>query len=154
LFLFPGFGLFMFGLVTFIAVLPGPLQIGSVRFDVHTLLLSSSALLVGSQIVILFLLAKQFATNNGLIPVGENFLKYRRWMTLERGVVLGAVLTVLGLAGSVYAVIVWAGRGFGALDYSSMMRLVVPSITLLALGVQVIMLAFLSSILDLSLRSR
>lgn len=154
LFLVPGVALVAFGLATFALVLPGPLRIGSIVFDVHTLLIGTSALLVGTQIVILFLLAKQFATNAGLIPVGPNFAAYRRMVSLERGVVLGAVLTLLGVAGGVYAVTVWGAAGFGQLDYSRMMRLVVPAITLLALGVQVIMAAFLSSILDLNLRAR
>ena len=64
---------------------------------------------------------------------------------------MGAVLTVLGIVGILAAVLYWRSQSFGALDYSRMMRLVVPAVTMLAVGVQVIMGGFLSSILDLKI---
>jgi Glycosyl transferase family 2 len=154
LFLYPGLALIGFGLLAYGLVLPGPLRVGAVVFDVHTLVVGMSAILVGTQILIFFLLAKQYAIGAGLLPLGDTFGAYRRIATLERAVVVGAVLTGLGIGGILLAVLDWKHQSFGTLDYSRMMRLVVPAVTMLAVGVQVIMGGFLSSILDLKITTR
>jgi len=153
LFLYPGFFLMLLGFLTLAVVLPGPLRLGSVIFDVHTLLAATAAILVGSEILLFFILAKQHAINAGLLREGPNFRFFRRVTTLERAVTVGGVLIVAGLAGFAWAIGEWGSANFGKLDYSRMMRLVVPSVTSLALGVQVIMAAFVSGILDLKVTS-
>jgi glycosyltransferase involved in cell wall biosynthesis len=151
LFLYPGLALVAFGLLACALVLPGPLHFGSIVFDVHTLIIGMTAILVGTQVLIFFMLAKQYAIGAGLLQIGPNFSALRRIVTLERAVALGALLTVLGLIGVVSAVVMWGEQSFGVLDYTRMMRLVVPAVTLLAVGVQIIMGGFLSSILDLKI---
>ena len=149
LFLYPGLFLIGFGSFAVVLVLPGPLRIGSVVFDVHTLLVGTTALLVGAEILIFFLLAKQYAINVGLLPEGENFRRYRNLVTLERAVFVGAVMTVLGVLGVGTAVWLWAQNALGQLDYARVMRLLIPAVTVLALGIQIVMASFLSGILDL-----
>src|SRR5215470_5036183 len=149
LFLYPGLFLIGFGFLAVVLVLPGPLQIGSVVFDVHTLLVGTTALLVGAEVLIFFLLSKQYAINVGLLPEGENFRRYRNLVTLERAVLVGAVMTVLGVLGVGAAVWLWAQNALGALDYARVMRLLIPAVTVLALGIQIVMASFLSGILDL-----
>ena len=149
LFLYPGLVMVAFGLFAEALVLPGPLHVGSVVFDVHTLLVGMASVLVGSEILIFFLLAKQYGINAGLLPEGDNYRRYRRLFTLERAVLLGAAMTVLGVLGVVVAVWLWAANAFGNLDYSHIMRLLIPSVTLLALGIQVIMASFVSGLIDL-----
>ena len=149
LFLYPGLSLVLLGFLAMAVVLPGPLRVGSVIFDVHTLLVGTAAILVGSEILLFFILAKQYAIKAGLLPEGPNFRFFRRVTTLEKAVFVGAALSVTGLAGLALALVEWGLAEFGKLDYSHMMRLVVPSVTLLALGVQVVMAAFVSGILDL-----
>lgn len=151
LFLYPGMLFSGFGLAIMILVLPGPLRLGSVTLDVHTLMIGSSAIILGSQILLLFLLAKQHAVNSGLLPEGGRFHAYRQLSSLERAILLGILMLIAGASGVAWATLDWASRSFGALDYGNMMRLIIPSITLLALGVQIIMAGFLSSILDLKI---
>lgn len=149
LFLYPGLAMIALGVLACALVLPGPLRMGSVVFDVHTLVIGMAAILVGTQVVIFFLLAKQHAIAVGVLPMGENFQAFRRWFKLEYALLFAGGLVLFGLAGIFLALANWSARSFGALDYSQMMRLVVPAVTLLAVGVQVAMAAFLSSILDL-----
>lgn len=82
-------------------------------FDVHTLLVGTTALLVGAEVLIFFLLAKQYAINVGLSPEGENFRRYRNLVTLERAVFVGAVMTVLGVLGVGAAGWLWAQNALG-----------------------------------------
>lgn len=154
LFLYPGLALIIFGLLANALVLPGPLKVGSVIFDVHTLIIAMGAILVGTQIVLFFLLATQYAVKAGLLPLEPRHSWFLQAMSLERAVILGLLLFVMGIVGVVGAVVYWESKSFGVLDYKEMMRLVVPSVTLLGLGVQFIMGGFLSSILDLGVRSR
>jgi glycosyltransferase involved in cell wall biosynthesis len=149
LFLFPGLFLIGLGVLAVGLVLPGPLKVGSVIFDIHTLLLGTTAILTGSTTVMFFLLAKQYAIAARLLPEGENFRRYRRVSTLERAVLLGAVLVLGGLVGVGWAVWRWHAKSFGDLDYASMMRLVIPSVTALALGIEVVLASFLAGILDI-----
>ena len=149
LFLYPGVAMIGFGLLVCALVLPGPLKAGSIVFDVHTLIIGTGAIIVGTQVVICFLLAKQYATGVGLLPIGANFSAFRRIARLERALLLGGLLTGLGLIGIVASVAAWGAESFGAVDYTRMMRLIVPAVTVLAVGVQIVMGAFLSSILDL-----
>jgi len=149
LFLYPGLTLIGFGLLACGLVMPGPLRIGSVVFDVHTLIIGMTAILVGTQILIFFLLAKQYAIDAGLLRLGPKFQAFRRLVTLERAVMVGGGLVGVGVVGVLGAVVVWSDESFGPLDYTRMMRLLIPAVTALAVGMQIVMGAFLSSILDL-----
>ena len=149
LFLYPGLAMMAWGLAVCGLVMPGPLRMGSVVFDVHTLVIGTTAIIVGMQVVNSFLLAKQYSIGAGLLPRDAAFEHFRSVATLEFALLFGAGLGVLGLGGIGYAVFDWGRHAFGTLDYSTMMRLIVPSVTLLAVGVQIAMWAFLSSVLDL-----
>jgi len=149
LFLYPGLAMIALGLLSYVLVLPGPLRMGSVIFDVHTLVIGMAAILVGTQVLVFFLLGKQHAIGVGVLPLGDNFNAYRRWFRLEYALLFAGLLVLIGIVGILVAVADWSARSFGALDYSRMMRLVVPSVTSLAVGVQIAMAGFLSSILDL-----
>jgi hypothetical protein len=71
---------------------------------------------------------------------------------LETGLVLGGLLTALGIGGTVFAVSNWAKASFGALDARQMLRIVMPSVFSLTLGVQVTCSSFFLSILGLRRR--
>lgn len=75
-----------------------------------------------------------------------------RFVTLETGLVVGGLLVALGLAGSIFAVSGWARTSFGALDSERMLRIVMPAVFSLMLGVQVIFSSFFLSILGLRRR--
>lgn len=152
LFLYPGLFLVLAGLGLMLAVVPSPLIIGSVMFDVHTLLIAMGAILAGIQLWSFFLLSKQFAINEKLLPISARFTTFSNWMSLERAVVLGVLIGTAGLTGVVAAVVGWGLQGFGTLNYQETMRLLVPSLTALLAGVQIIGTGFMASILDLKLR--
>ncbi|HXI95494.1 MAG TPA: glycosyltransferase family 2 protein, partial [Candidatus Acidoferrum sp.] len=52
LFLYPGLALFAFGILLSLALLPGPLYLGSLRLDIHTLLVAGFLALLGYQMVL------------------------------------------------------------------------------------------------------
>jgi glycosyltransferase involved in cell wall biosynthesis len=151
LFLMPGIVLITLGVVGYALALPG-LTLGRVTFDAHTLLFASLAVISGYQSVSFALFAKTFAIVEGLLPADARVERFRRFVTLERGLLAGAAAAALGLWLLLRAVAEWRMRHFGSLDYSETMRLVVPGVTVSVLGFHTILGCFFLSLLDLRRR--
>jgi hypothetical protein len=150
LFLVPGALSIFLGLVGYILALPpGGFWIRGVQFDVHTLLFASLSLILGYQAIGFALMTKIFAIDVGLLPDDRRMTSFSRVATLERTLVAGSVAAMAGVALLIGAVAEWKGVGFGRLDYERAMRLVIPGITLTALGVQTILGGFFVSVLRL-----
>jgi len=151
LFLVPGIALLLLGLLGYGLALPGA-QIGSAQIGVHTLLVASLAILLGFQSILFAIFTKTFATSVGLMPSDDRLERFFVHATLERGLVLGAAAFLGGLALIAAATTEWLGRDFGPLDYPSTLRLVIPGVTLAALGFQTILSGFFVSILGMNRR--
>ena len=65
---------------------------------------------------------------------------------------LWSLLTIVGVVLLFVAINEWRTRGFGPLDYAETMRLVVPGVTLTAVGFQTVLSAFFISVLALDRR--
>jgi glycosyltransferase involved in cell wall biosynthesis len=152
LFLYPGIFLMAVGLAACALLLPGRFVFRGVGFDVHTLLYAFVAVLLGFQLVAFATFTKVFAITEGLLPEDPRMQKWFRWITLETGLIVGSVLVILGLGGSVFAVSGWARQSFGALDTERTLRIVMPAVFALTVGVQVIFSSFFLSILGLRRR--
>jgi glycosyltransferase involved in cell wall biosynthesis len=151
LFLHPGLLLIFLGLLGYGLAMPG-VTIGGAKFDAHTLLFASLALLMGYQAVLFGIFAKTLAVNEGMLPEKPSFTRFYQLMNLERGLVLGALAFIFGMSLLCAAVWQWRAVNFGHLDYAHTMRFVVPGVTLSALGFQTILSSFFVSILGLRRR--
>ena len=149
LFLNPGLLLMVIGAVIGAWLLPAPRTIWGITFDVHTLLYSMVAIIIGFQSVIFAIFTKTFAITEGLHPKGSRVDKWYRFVTLEKGLLTGTAFTVIGLIGSIYALSDWSSRLFGPLDPIQTLRVVIPSILALILGFQIILSSFFLSVLGL-----
>ncbi len=72
-----------------------------------------------------------------------------RIASLEGALALGAVLVVAGIGGALYAILQWRNAAFGALVPSEMMRTTIPSVTMLAIGTQMVFGAFLLGFIEM-----
>ncbi|HSB10358.1 MAG TPA: glycosyltransferase family 2 protein [Blastocatellia bacterium] len=149
LFLYPGLSLVLSGLIAGAWLLRGPVFIGNIGFDVQTLLYVAVAIVIGSQAILFAVFTKVFAISEGLLPHDPRVSSLFRIITLERGIVAGVLLLLAGLAGSMYAVRFWDQSSFGVLDPSRTLRIVIPSITALILGCQIVLSSFFLSVLAL-----
>jgi len=152
LFLYPGMALMLVGSLLGLWLLPAPRPVGSVTFDVHTLVYAAAFVLLGFQAIAFAVFTKVFAISEGLLPPDPTLDKLFQYITLEVGLAVGALLTIAGLMISVYALGAWGSKHFGALDYSHTMRLVIPAALFLALGAQTIFASFFMSVLGLRRR--
>jgi len=153
LFWYPGLILMILGIVGGGALMPGPVPLGSVTLDVHTLLFAAVAVLIGFQAVSFAVLSKFFAVRAGLYRAEEGFEKWIRHLTLEAGLIAGSLLVILGLFLSIGAVGFWSGHGFGQLQPSETMRWVIPGALCLLLGFQMILTSFFLGVLRLDTRT-
>jgi glycosyltransferase involved in cell wall biosynthesis len=149
LFLYPGIALMLLGTALGLWLLPAPRTLGGVTFDVHTLVYAAAFVLLGFQAIAFACFTKIFAISEGLLPPDAALDKLFRYITLELGVAVGAVLTIAGFTASAYAVSAWGAQHFGMLDYSRTMRIVIPAALLLTLGAQTIFASFFMSVLGL-----
>jgi hypothetical protein len=84
-----------------------------------------------------------------LLPEDPRLNHLFKIVYLERGLLIGAAAMLIGLAMLLVPIILWERTGFGRLDYAHTMRIVVPGITLTALGYQTILSSFFVSILGM-----
>ena len=153
LFLYPGILLMLLGLAGCVWLLPGPRFIHNIEFDVHTLLYAFVFVLLGFQLVAFAVFTKIFAISEGLLPEDPRLNRAFRYITLETGLLAGCLLTALGLGGSIYAVSDCVKGSCGALESAHLLRIVMPSVFSLTLGVQIVCGSFFLSILGLRRRS-
>jgi len=152
LFLYPGIASIIIGLATCIWLMPGPQRIGTVVFDFHTLAYGFGAILVGFQLLAFAVFTKVLAITEGLLPEDPRLNRMFEYIKLETGLLLGALLVALGIAGSVLALSTWMHTSFGPITSDNLLRLVMLSVFALILGPQIIFSSFFLSILGLRRR--
>jgi glycosyltransferase involved in cell wall biosynthesis len=148
LFLMPGAGLILLGIIGYGIAMPGT-TIRGITFDVHTLLFASLAILCGYQSILFALFTKTFAIGEGLLPPDPQMDRFFEIVNLEKGLILAISMFVVGLALLGIAVNEWRVTRFGPLNYSEIMRFVIPGATLTALGFQTLLSSFFASILGM-----
>jgi glycosyltransferase involved in cell wall biosynthesis len=152
LFLYPGVALFALGIMLSGALLPGPRKIGSIVFDIHTLLFAAMAILIGFQSVVFATFTKVFAISEGLLPEDPRLNRMFRYITLEVGLIAGVLLILAGAGAWVLGLEYWRIRQFGPLDPEKTLRIVIPGVVCFTLGFQVVLSSFFLSVLGMSRR--
>ncbi|MGB3343030.1 MAG: glycosyltransferase family 2 protein [Aequorivita sp.] len=149
LFFIPGIMMMLIGMIASVALTIGPVTIGNINFDVHTLLFSSGLLLIGFQFVLFYGLTKVFTVENDLLPKSKKYDRLFKFINLERGLILGLLMVLGGLILSFSAYSDWQQLSFGDIESNAIFRMVIPAVTLMLLGVQVILFSLFFSILGL-----
>jgi len=149
LFFYPGLAMILLGVITGIAILPGPLSIGHVTFDVDTLAGACTLVIVGLQAVLFSIFTSAYAGNEGFLPRGTRIRRLMKVWTLERGLAVGSALGLAGLGGWLAAFVFWSGTAFGRLDYDLVLRVVLPSMTAIVICFQLVLGTFFMSILGI-----
>jgi glycosyltransferase involved in cell wall biosynthesis len=147
LFFYPGAALAGIGLVLLIALLPGSLRLGSVTLGVHTLLFAAAGVIIGAQLMSFAVVARLFGVRERLWPTSPRIELARKWFTIDRTCVAGAIMLAAGIVIAAVALGGWAGTGFHNLNVEGTMRLAIPSVLLCALGVQALVTGFFTALL-------
>lgn len=149
LFLYPGIVLFMIGLLATAKLAFEPLVVGQVTFGINTLFYSAISMMIGFQCVLFWLFAHMYIIREGIAPQDRLFRKIVAISTLEISLIVSAVLIVIGVALSAYAVNSWRFLHFGPLRPDETMRLVIPAGTIILIGAQIAFGSFFLSVLEI-----
>ena len=68
LFFYPGLALMLVGIIGLLALVPGPLTIGTVTLDVTTMLFAGAAVIIGFQAVVFGVFARVYAMTERFLP--------------------------------------------------------------------------------------
>jgi hypothetical protein len=148
--LVPGGVLAAAGLLLSTLLLPGPLRIGEITFDVHTLLATSGMITTGTTLIILALTARAYASRAGLLPRSQRLENAIDRFSLGAGLSAGIALGLLGLGLYLVGFAVWGSRAFGPLlDIEGTLRVMIAGTTLIGLGAQVFFGSFVLSLLGI-----
>jgi len=146
LFLRPGFIMFVFGFISLISLVKGPIIIMGHDFDLHMMILSAFFTISGLQILYLGLFTQiyshdLFSADNKLVSL---FIKY---FTLERGAYLGLLFLS---AGFLFCLKVYYNYVHGIIGNSVYYnaRFAVFGVTLMIAGFQILFSSFYISFLE------
>jgi len=149
LFLYPGMTLLSLGIVMQYLLHRGGLTIGTIGLDIHTMLYTAAMSIIGLQMVWFAIFSKVYGISAGFLPKDNKTDKILKFLTLERGVILGCLLFLVGLGLSVRAISSWASEHFGALDPREIMRLAIPAVTFILAGSEIVLASFFLSVLQI-----
>ncbi|MDD5492390.1 MAG: glycosyltransferase family 2 protein [bacterium] len=149
LFLIPGMVLLLLGTVIGTILTFKMVTIGTITFGLNTLLICAMSILVGFQLIMFSIFTKVFAISEGLLPADQRIEKMNKVINLETGLLVGALFSLIGLGFILYALYYWREHGFGPISFSESLRLTIPGITILTIGVEIIFSSFFLSILGL-----
>ena len=143
LYLYPGCLLLAAGALAILVPILDPVEAGG-DYGSHTMLFGSAFVVCGVQLVIFSLLANLFCENIGL-AAGRWSARLRSGRVLDGSLAAGLLMVLLGAAGSIWSLYVWA-RTSGP-DLETRMRVAISSVTVLICGVQLIFSAFFFALL-------
>jgi glycosyltransferase involved in cell wall biosynthesis len=149
LMLYPGTCLIVIGVSAQIAIARGPIVVSGIGFDIHTMLYAGGAVILGVQLVLFSVLARAIGVLKNVLPMRPTFSRFLRVFTLERGILLGLLLVAGGLGLAVYSVSTWAQAHLAALEPTVVMRVAIPSVTLMLTGAEIIFSSFLLKFIDI-----
>ncbi len=147
LFLLPGAMLVALGLGTVLWLSPGPAFAGKVELNTNTISLAMMLVLLGVHIFSIGLFVKVFCYTERLSRGQTGLVRWLKHLRLEHGLLLGAALVIVGIAGDGLILRTWVARGFGRLEA---VRTVFFSSLSLFLGIEIIFSSVFLSMLGIS----
>lgn len=148
LFFYPGVLLAILGAFISAFLISKPQNFAGVTFDINTLMYAAFLIIMGVQSILFSLFTYVFGVNADFLPIDGSTEKLLNYMNLERGIVMGSAMIVLGFASSIGAFVYWSQNLFGEIDPRFSMRLVIPGAVLFTLGFQTLFASFFLSILS------
>jgi len=136
------------GLVAWLT--PGPRMVGGATFDIHTMLFGALAVILGYQTLWLWAYAKIHGWTSGLLPESTFSSRVFDHLNLERGLISGAALLLVGLGLNVWLAWDWVGHNMGPLEVTTTLRYALWGFLTMVLGVQTIYGSFFLSMLGMA----
>jgi len=148
LLLYPALALSAAGLLGLVLLALGNRQVGHISLSVQSMLVCATAVIVGMQAAGLALVSHGYVAPLGLLPPSAPIERFLERLTLERGLIVGLLAFLAGIAAFIAAIITWGSTGFGALDVVSTIRVPIIGMVLVVGGMQLMLVSFALSLVD------
>jgi glycosyltransferase involved in cell wall biosynthesis len=142
LFLYPGLVIMVLSAMASVALIFTNIQVGSVTFAHHTLIMTSVLTVIGIQSIFFWLFSRYIAIEKRLLfpdPIYEKLLSF---LKLENCLVVGGILVGVGLVMLSYALVYWYDLQFGKIEDIALIKVVCAASFLLATGTQIVFSSF------------
>jgi hypothetical protein len=139
---YPSLALQGIGLAGLVWLAVGPQMVGDVGFGPHSMLACATMFMLGVQGLGLAVISRSYASHLGLLRPSARLARMVSRFSLERGLLIGGLLFLLGTACFLAALTSWGATGFGALDASDTMQVPIIGMVLTVTGFQVIIVSF------------
>jgi len=133
---------------------PGPRHLGGVTLDVHSMLFGTLGIILGYQILWMWLFAKIHAWTSGILPANTFNVRLFNYLNLERGLLFGLGTLVTGIVINVWLFQTWYASSMGPLDVQVTFRYALWGFLLMVLGVQTVFGSFFLSMLGMTEKAR
>jgi glycosyltransferase involved in cell wall biosynthesis len=151
LFLYPGLFLMLMGTILGALTIQGPMDIfDQVFFDTNTLLYAGALVIVGFQAVSFGVFTKTYAVQAGFLPANKSLNKFAEKLSVEVGLVFGLLVFLAGIGGTFYSLYLWQETHFGTLEYPKILRVVIPSVVFIIIGLQTVLSSFFLGVLSVN----
>jgi hypothetical protein len=144
-FVVPGLLSLALGLAIELALLPGRITVNErLWFDYNFMFVGAIIALLGFQLVLLGLYAKTYGVFVERDPPDPWLARFHGWYRLERGVIIGAMIFLLGLTVNARILVVWLANERAPVFT---VRPVILALTCMVLGAEVVFASFFLSLL-------
>ena len=144
LFQLPGLLLVLMGAFLVAYLAGGPRALFGRQWDFHVLLFGALMLILGYNLVLFDIFAKTYSMGAGFVGATHWLRRLLASFSLEKGLLVGAVLFLAGLGLEIKIVVDWARSGYGEL---MAVRGIVVGMLAMVLGAQTVFASFLTSLL-------
>ena len=149
LFYVPGFFMFILGITgTVLLTLFEPVV---ETFGLNTLLYMVVFTIAGFNILSFGVVAKVYATQSKFIPMSDKEKFYDK-INANTGSLAGGSMMLVGVAGTLMTLYMWNSRFFEWMEVDIAMRITLPSVMLIIIGLNIILTSFLVDILRIKVR--
>ena len=152
LFLYPGLALFALGGIISTILFLGPIQIGYRLIDFHSFIVTGTAMILAINMISFAVITRVYAYYSGLLPTQPEFFPLFKFFNLEKGLGLGFLLFMIGLATVVSATIL--SPDFNAIGFDKSIRWVFGGSLAMIIGGQTILTSFVLSTLGINLSAQ
>jgi glycosyltransferase involved in cell wall biosynthesis len=149
LFLYPGLLLTLGGGILSLALFFGPVNIGFRYIDFHSFIAAGSLMYIGLNTLAFAAITRVYAFRHGLLPRAPRFFFVFKYLNLERGLLVGSLLAVIGLILISRALAL--SSDFAQIGFDASVRLVFGGSLALVSGIQILFTSFVMSILGLDI---
>ncbi len=136
-----GFGM---GIFLLLILMRGPFLFLGHRWDIHLMVLASIISILSYQLLHLGVYAHTYAIREGFLRYDRITQFLQKHFNLERGIVMGGIIFLLGLGINFFIFIEWLNRDFGQLFR---IRESILAMTFMVIGLQTIFSSFFISLL-------